>query len=132
MAENFNARAWFERKVESLSREARDAVKDAGKSGENLTKHNIETRGTARSGKRGRVETGRMRDSVTSSFSGNKYVSVSRFGWLEEEPFYAIFQELGFEHRSGVQVEGMYALSDAGEEVWMDLQRDIDRIVKDS
>lgn len=128
MAENFNAKNWFERKVEELNREARNALKDAAQSGEQITKNHIETRGTEKSGKRGRVETGKMRDSVESRVTKDtRREAEAAFGWLDEQQAYFLFQELGTR-----SISPMYALTDAGEEVWTHLQRDIDRIVRES
>lgn len=116
-----------------MTRELAHAVENAVEAGENVTKHHIETRGTEGTGKRGRVETGRMRDSVGSRMDEQSASGLQgRFGWLDEQPEYARFQEPGFTHTSGITVEGMFALSDAAEEVVQDLRDDIDKIVRNS
>lgn len=125
--------SWFRENVNQMTSDITQAVEDAVEAGDNITKHHIETRGTAKSGKRGRVETGAMRDAVTHRMDKKTALEVSgRFGWLSEKPEYAQYQEPGFEHRGGVTVEGMFALSDAAEEVITDLEADITKIVRNS
>lgn len=103
-----------------------EVAEEAAEKGENITKHHIETRGTEKSGKRGRVDTGAMRDAVTGKVTEKSPDSATAvFGWVEGSPEYAKYQEYGFKHRGGVDVEGMYALTDAGEEVMDDLKEDL-------
>lgn len=128
MASGTDPRAWFEAKVRQLTSESFNALEDAMEAGENITKHNIETRGTIKSGKRGRVETGEMRDSVQSdTVKQGPDVMIGRFGWLEKKPFYAEFQEDGTKY-----IEPMYALSDAAEEVKIDYLEKMEGIVRDA
>lgn len=116
--------------METRTREAEDLVLAAAEKGEAVMKHFIETRGTAKSGKRGRIETGDMRDSVGSDVRKATAEEIEvAFGWLGETPEHAKFQETGFRHSGGVQVTGMYALTDAFEEVVTDLEEDIGRIM---
>lgn len=115
---------WFREKVESIQKEARSALAGAAQEGEQITKHHIETRGTAKSGKRGRVDTGTMRDSVDSAVTVDRKDLVrSEFGWLGQTPFYAKFQELGTDQG----IEGMYALTDAFQEVTQNLEDELKR-----
>lgn len=121
--------AWFEANVSKISREAADAVEDAVDKGKEVMRYHIETRGTAKSGKRGRVETGNMRDKVQSRMEKVTPREVSgRFGWLDPELYFQL-QERGFNHVGGGQVEGMYALTDAFEETTADLLPELRRIV---
>ena len=133
MSENFNANAWFEGKVKELSRRTRRAFREAVKDGEELTKDNIETRGTTKSGKRGRIESGAMRDSVDSKITKENQEEIEGWFGYKDGPYWTAFQEPGFVHYgSGQFVEGTYALTDAGAEIIQNLKEDIDKIVKDS
>lgn len=130
MAESMGS--WFKSKLERIAEIIEETAEDAAEKGESITKHHIETRGTAKSGKRGRIETGRMRDAVKGSVSDKTATSATaRFGWLEGSPEYAKYQEPGFKHRGGVTVEGMYALTDAGEEVIQDAKEDLRSKLRD-
>lgn len=116
---------WFKQIMERVEDGNSNAISQAVSDGENTMKHLIASRGTAKSGKAGRIETGNMHNSVTSSFNqtarGN---AVGRFGWLKNREDYFGFQEGGFEHaRSGVDVEGMYAMVDAYELVKQELEQ---------
>jgi len=121
--------AWFQESVNEIMADVNDIVADAIEEGGNITKHNIETRGTAKSGKRGRIETGKMRDAVNSQMvkSGTRDAE-GKFGWIDGYEDYYGYQEGGFEHVGGVTVEGMYALTDAGEEVWQNVVDDVKRV----
>lgn len=122
--------AEIEARIEQMTRRARRTVKEAAKKGRDLTKQHIETRGTAKSGKRGRIETSAMLNSVSAgTVSSNIDEVVERFGY-ENSPYWTAFQELGFTHPSGVTVEGTYALQDAADEVFKDLRRDMGDAVR--
>lgn len=122
-------RAWFESVTDELMNNAVKILRDNVQEGEEITKHNIENSGTLKSGKRGRVETGEMRDSVSSGIiSASDEEVVGRFGWLNG-PKWAKFQEHGFVHVSGVPVEGMFALSDAAQEVEDNLRDDLRGVI---
>ena len=113
--------AWFEESVNSAMGDVNDIVADAIEEGENITKHNIETRGTAKSGK--------MRDAVNSQMTkSGKRDAEGKFGWIDGYEDYYGYQEGGFDHVGGVTVEGMYALTDAGEEVWQNVVADVKRV----
>jgi hypothetical protein len=121
---------WYERRVKEITNASREAVREAADDGADFVRSAIETRGTMRSGKRGRIETGRMLNAVTSGTVRDSEDEIeSRFGWLDDRELYFALQNVGFTHRSGVQVEGMYALEDAKDEVVRKLDREIDRIV---
>lgn len=125
-----SAVTWFEGSVRRRITQIQDIVEDAAEAGKNITKHHIETRGTAKSGKRGRVETRAMLDAVNSRTEHRDKRGVkSKFGWIDEFKDYFGYQEDGFDHVNGVTVEGMYALTDAAEEVFTDLERDIERVI---
>lgn len=124
------AQTWFEGVAKKMVEGIEDIVEEGVARGEQITKHNIESRGTSKSGKRGRIETGAMRDAVDSKITERSKKRVSgEFGWINEFQDYYGYQESGFNHRSGVSVEGMYALSDAAEEVFSDIEGDVDRVI---
>ena len=93
-----------------------DAVERTIRVGEASVKEFISTRGTAKSGKRGRIETGAMLRAVRSrKVRFNKSAAEGLFG-LGNGPYYSLYQEYGFRHnRSGMLVEGMFAVVDSRE-----------------
>lgn len=118
--------SWFDRKVENLNRRTFRALDESMKEGEEITQTFIATRGTSGTGKQGRVDTGKMLDSVGSEAKLlNKDEAEGRFGWLNEQPFYAKFQEPGTQY-----IEPMYALSDAAEITIQELDRKIGDAIK--
>lgn len=124
---------WVEDKLDHLTEAGKDAIREGAKEGEALTKEHIQTRGTAKSGKQGRIETGRMLNAVTSRVEKDTDTEIeAAFGWLDDRENYFALQEGGFTHVSGVTVEGMFALSDAGEEVARKITRKIGSAVKDA
>lgn len=115
---------WVESKVDAVTEEAKDAVKAGAKEGEDLTKEYIRTRGTAKSGKQGRIDTGRMINAVSSQVEKDTDTEIeASFGWTRDREKYFALQEGGFIHTSGVTVEGMYALSDAADKVVRNIDR---------
>lgn len=121
--------AWFQESFEEVLGDVGDIVEQAIEEGKNITKHNIETRGTAKSGKRGRVRTGEMRDNVKSEMTKKTAKEAEgKFGWIDQYEDYYGFQEAGFDHIGGVTVEGMYALTDAADEVWANVVDDVKRV----
>lgn len=118
--------SWFDRKVENLNRRTFRALDDSMKEGEELTQTFIATRGTSGTGKQGRVDTGKMLDSVGSDAKIlNSDEAEGRFGWLNEQPFYAEFQEAGTRF-----IEPMYALSDAADIVAQELEAKLGDAIK--
>lgn len=112
---------------------AYDITADAAELGANLTREHIRTRGTAKSGKAGRIETGKMLDSVDATVVHRSNDSFqARFGMGAKgvgnvEPYFS-YQEGGFRHRNGVDVEGMFAVTDAREAVRQYLEMELGRI----
>lgn len=122
------AGGWFEAKVNEINRRNYRALQNAMKDGEEITQTFIATRGTAKSGKQGRVDTGKMLESVDSETSlTGRDEAEGRFGWLKKKPFYAEFQEAGTQY-----IEPMYALTDAAAIVIDELVKDINDNVKDA
>jgi hypothetical protein len=123
-----DAGAWFQAKVDELNRRTFRALQENMKDGEEITQTFIATRGTRKSGKQGRIDTGKMLDSVGSDAKlEGRDEAVGRFGWLDKKPFYAEYQEAGTEY-----IEPMYALSDAADIVKLQLIKDISDNVKDA
>lgn len=119
--------AWFNAKVDRLTDGTKAAVKNAVSEGKDLTVHYIETRGTAKSGKAGRIETGAMRDSVDSKIEKESATEIrARFGY-NDAPFYTVFQELGTR-----QIEAMQAIGDAWDIVKAGLEKDLRDEVKNA
>lgn len=121
--------AWFEESVNEIMGDVNDIVADAIEGGEAMTKFHIATRGTAKSGKKGRIKTQKMYDAVNSQMTkSGARDAEGKFGWIDGYEDYYGYQEGGFEHVGGVTVEGMYALTDAGEEVWQNVVDDVKRV----
>lgn len=122
------AGAWFEAKVNEMNRKNFASLRNAMKEGEEITQTFIATRGTEGTGKQGRVDTGKMLESVDSetNLKGSDEAE-GRFGWLGKKPFYAEFQEPGTKY-----IAPMYALTDAADIVVDELIRDLGKNVRDA
>lgn len=119
---------WFQVKVDEINRKNFAALRDNMKDGEEITQTFIATRGTEKSGKQGRVDTGAMLDAVDSDTQlKSKDEAIGRFGWLKKKPTYAQYQEDGTKY-----IAPMYALSDAADIVKFQLIKDISDNVKDA
>jgi len=115
------AGGWFEAKVNEINRRNFASLRNAMKDGEEITRTFIATRGTEKSGKQGRVDTGKMLESVDSETKlESRDEAVGRFGWTDKTPFYAKYQEPGTKY-----IAPMYALTDAAEIVLDELIKDI-------
>ena len=125
---------WFRGKVARLEAGSKDAMEQAMQDGAAAMKHHIATRGTAKSGKAGRIDTHKMINAVkagTVTGFGEGRIRGT-FGWIEEREDYFGFQEGGFEHVNGGSVEGMYAIVDAAEMAFSEFQREMRRAVRDA
>lgn len=116
--------SWAREKVHNVQRAARLAMDDTVELGKNTMEYNIATRGTAKSGKRGRIETGDMLQSVDSRVVGGGDNIVGAFGWLDQNPDYALYQEYGTEF-----IEPMLALTDAFEDAQVEFVTRFDKMV---
>lgn len=135
---------WFQGKLRNIEDGSAKALEQAVEDGKNTMKEMISQRGTGRVWSRpgptgrdrsapGRVDTGHMRDSVDSYFNvTSKGNAVGRFGWIKSREDYFGLQEGGFEHPSGITVEGMYAMVDAGELAWSEFQRRVEEEIKNA
>lgn len=123
---------WFSQRLQEINQIPHEVAAEAAKEGSEITKHNIETSGTMKSGKRGRVETGAMRDAVDGK---DRRISATeaeaRWGWLNGQPDYAGLQEYGFAHVGGVTVDGMYSLDASKDEVMANVRDELKRRISD-
>lgn len=129
-----NLAVFFEAKIDRMTSEVREAVADAGAEGASEMRQMISTRGTAKGGRNpsnpGRIDTGDMLNDVKSKSSGSAGSVRAQFGWLGGQQKYYHYQEKGFRHRNGVDVEGMYALVDSFELVTEDLKQKIGAAIR--
>lgn len=123
MTVHFNAASWVAaigHQIDQITNEGKQVVEAAASTGARMTEDLTRTRPSKKSGKRGRVDTGLMADSVSSQVvedTPNKI--VAEFGWLGDvEPYFVYQTATGFIHnRSGEYIEPTFALRDATEHV---------------
>lgn len=109
--------AWFDGRVGDIRDSIVDIAQDTADEGAEMVRDRIETSGTVKSGKRGRIETGAMLAAVRSEVTVTPKVITASFGWLNVFNDYFGFQDRGFSHyRSGEEIPGMMALQDAFDE----------------
>lgn len=96
---------------EDIANEAQDLVSEAMNIGAETQRRIIETSGTAKSGKSGRIETGLMLNSVQSAGADRVGNTIEgKFGWRDPEEYY-MYQDDGFTHYlSGEDIVPMHAL----------------------
>lgn len=120
---------WYRGIVESVERATKDELERTMREGAELTIGYIATRGTAKSKRAGRIDSGDMiRDVSHRVDQMQDGRSRGFFGWLnapnDPDKKYYVYQEGGFTHwRSGELIEGMYAVADAATQVFGDLQK---------
>ena len=92
-----------------------DMTREASREGARQMRDFIGSRGTALSGKRGRVESGEMLSNVRNTAERVGATRVrARWGWLNVKRPYFRFQEQGFTHwYTREDVEPMHALLDS-------------------
>lgn len=108
-------------RIENLPQEKLDQaaqiMEEVTDEGADLMRQYIRTRGTEKSGKEGRIETGTMLDEVESAVRRNPKSVRGEFGWGVaggRHEKYFDYQENGFRHwRSGENVPPMHAMLDA-------------------
>lgn len=107
----------LEKLMQRVTGESSRQVKGLAAEGAEQVREFVSTRGTARSGKAGRIETGAMLNSVGSRVLEDGLTSTkAEYGFINSDPAYTGYQEYSFQHyRSGEQIEGMFALRDAAE-----------------
>lgn len=103
--------AAIEAEIKGLRQDVGTEVKKLAQDGEDMMKEFIETRGTAKSGKRGRIETGEMRDAVANRvLEDTDQATRAEYGWIDDSPGHRTYQELGTKF-----IEPMFALRDSQE-----------------
>lgn len=113
---NPNMNDWFKKKMDEVAVIMKETAQESAATGKRNVREFVQTRGTEKSGKEGRIETGAMLKAVRGkTLTANKTSASSSFGWIEGPPEYTRYQEHGFTHVNGVDVAGMYALADASE-----------------
>lgn len=126
---------WYRGKIQRIEQGQEEILNEAVELGAEMMRDMISTRGTAKSGKQGRIDTGRMLKAVKvrppKKDSGGK--TQAFFGWLEDRADYFRYQEGGFTHfRTGQDVEGMYAQLDSAEEAFRWLKEETKRNIKNA
>lgn len=112
-------------KMKQIVARGSEIVRDNGEYGAELVRDTVETSGTMKSGKRGRIDTGTMLGSVNDKFEAIPNGAQSTYGFLNP-PDYTKYQELGTQY-----IEPMNAIDDAHSNVEVDFKNDIDRMMKD-
>ena len=113
-------------KMRSVVEQGRQIVQDNADYGAELVRDTVETSGTMKSGKRGRIDTGEMLQAVDSYFVATPDGGEGHYGWVAGSgPFYTKYQELGTQY-----IEPMQAIPEAREQVDIDFKNDIDRMMK--
>lgn len=112
-----------ESKMKEVVAEGRNIVRENGEYGAELVRDVVETSGTTKSGKRGRIDTGAMLGSVDAKYDATPDGAESIYGFLNA-PEYTKYQELGTQY-----IEPMNAIDDASANVEVDFKADIDNMM---
>jgi len=121
-----NLDMWFVGFTKKLDSSIDELVEQIADEGQKLVYSFIETRGTGRVWARayngrdasapGRVASGQMRGDVEQRSSSGKGAAIASFGWLDNYEEYYGLQEGGFtQDRTGIEIEAMNAIHDAGD-----------------
>jgi len=131
----------FRKKIKEsyTTKELRFAMEETVEFTENVMRDTVENSGTDKtwsrswngrtSSGRGRVDTGKMRNSIDSQVEvrGNGDV-VGRVGWIKGTPEYTKFQEYGFRHWiTGQSIAGMFATRDGAEQGFDELLSNLEK-----
>lgn len=120
----------IEAKQKRILERGRRITQDNTEYGADLIRDTVETSGTVKSGKRGRIDTGAMLAAVEADYKDTSDGGEGRYGWGENAPFYTKFQE-GGNDKFAVAFDGMFAVPDAAGNVEIDFKRDIERMLKE-
>lgn len=110
-----------------------EILEEAGQFGRDKMVEYIETRGTGWQGHRGRIESGKMDDSVGWTMLPREGAKGGvRVGWINpaDREQYFLYQEYGFTQPSGHDVPPMHALTDAFVETREKVRKDINDAIK--
>lgn len=82
-------------------------------------------------GGRGRVDTRKMVDEFGAEVDIGNGVVTGKLGWVREKEDYFFYQDQGFWHvLSQREIEGMYALRNAGQEAWEHLRAESEKCLR--
>jgi hypothetical protein len=115
-----------EGKMNEVVKRGREITRDNGEYAAELVRDVVETSGTIKTGKRGRIETGKMLASVDSDYKHLPGGAEATWGFVHDAPDYTTYQEFGTQW-----IEPMNAIDDAAAEVAVDFKNDIDRMMKE-
>ena len=124
--------AYYGRLPEQILAGFEEQAEDIARQGANDMREFIRTRGTEKSGKTGRIESGDMLKYVRHRVDrdGRNRLRI-RWGWLATRRKYFRFQENGFRHyQSGEIIPPMHALLDSYMQNRDKIVRDIERRLK--
>lgn len=127
---------WARGKIADAEAVAQDELRRTMQEGAELAIGFIATRGTEKSGKAGRIDTRNMISKVKHRVDKLRDGRARGFfGWLDawndSDDAYFTLQEGGFRHWiSGEMIPGMYAIADAAEQAFLDLQARLPGAVK--
>lgn len=114
----------IQEKQQRVLRRGREITKDHGEYGAELVRDVVETSGTAKTGKRGRIETGAMLEGVDSEYQETPDGAEATWGFVRPTP-HTQYQELGTQY-----IEPMLAVDDAFPNVDVDYKRALDAMLK--
>lgn len=121
----------FQINQKKMQAETRAAVWDAAQEISEKMKHYIRSRPAKTSGPNGRVDTGRMIDSVGYMVRGGGSWGGAEVGFIHGDEHYFALQEMGFNHVQAKRwVTGMFAFTDAWAEGIPQLRAALHRIVR--
>lgn len=111
-------------KQQRILNRGRQITQDYGEYGAELVRDVVETSGTAKSGKRGRIETGAMLEGVDSEYNETPDGAEATWGFVRPTP-HTGYQELGTQY-----IEPMLAVDDAFPNVDVDYKKAIDNMLR--
>ncbi len=124
---------WYRGKVARVEEGSEEVLRDVMDDAAIMMAQNVSTRGTAKSGKPGRIETKKMHNDIDAKTTVSEAGRVTgRFGWIKNREDYYGFQEGGFDHVNGGHVEGMYALADAAEWANKQFAEDMRNVIRNA
>lgn len=115
----------IESKMRAVVSEGRKVVRENGEYGAELVRDTVETSGTMGTGKRGRIDTGKMLSSVDSNYSDTSNGGEAVYGFVKDAPEWTRYQELGTQY-----IEPMQAVPDAHMNVEVDFRKDIENMMR--
>lgn len=120
---------WINAEINGSKQYVRGAAQQIADDGAELTRQLTASRPSAKSGKRGRIATGRMYDAIRSEVTEEGDTIVAKYGMLDDQEDYFKYQTVtGFTHnRSGEYIAPTFALQDA----YQNSVEQVDALLKD-